>query len=254
MAFDSLSAFVAALRRAGELHTVTVEVDPYLEISEITDRVVKAGGPALFFERVRGSRFPVVTNQFGSERRMAMALGAKSLDDAASRIRKLLDLAAPPSSGQGFSKLLSLAPLANLFPRTVETGSCQDVVLDEPDVTQLPVLTTWPLDAGPFITLPLVITADPRNGRRNIGLYRMQVYGPRETAMHWQRHKQGRAHAAAWGNRVPVAVAIGACGTEGISVPNTPNDRVLHEGAVLSEGSIDHVSGDARVVEVYLGR
>lgn len=211
MAFDSLAAFVDALRRAGELHTVSVPVDPYLEIAAITDRIVKAGGPALLFENVRGSAFPVLTNQFGTQRRMAMALGAHTLDEAAQRVRSLVDLSPPgPSMLERLGKLLSLAPLAKALPKTVERGSAQDVVLGEPDLTALPVLTTWPLDAGPFITLPLVITKDPRTNRPNVGMYRMQVYNARETGMHWQRHKQGRAHADAWGERIPVAVAIGA--------------------------------------------
>jgi 4-hydroxy-3-polyprenylbenzoate decarboxylase len=210
MTYESLGDFVAALERAGQLHRIETEVDPRLEISEITGRVVKRGGPALLFTNVRGSQFPVLTNQFGSRRRMAMALGTGTLDEAGDRIRKLLDMSMPQSAMEKIGKLLSLAPLAAALPKTVSSGSCQDVVIDKPDLTKLPVLTTWPMDAGPFITLPLVVTKDPQNGRFNVGMYRMQVYGPNETAMHWQRHKQGRAHAAAWGDRVPVAVAIGS--------------------------------------------
>jgi 4-hydroxy-3-polyprenylbenzoate decarboxylase len=210
MVFDSLGAFVDALERAGELHRITAEVDPHLEIAEITCRTVKAGGPALLFTNVRNSAFPVLTNQFGTHRRMAMALGVKNLDEAGDRVRGLLDLSLPESALDKIGKLLSLAPLASALPKTVGSGACQEIVEEDPDLTRLPVLTTWPLDAGPFITLPLVITCDPRTGRPNVGMYRMQVYGPRETAMHWQRHKHGRAHAAAWGDRTPVAVAIGA--------------------------------------------
>jgi 4-hydroxy-3-polyprenylbenzoate decarboxylase len=209
MAFDSLRAFVQALDRAGELHRVDAAVDARLEIGEISNRVVKAGGPALLFTNVKGSRFPVLTNQFGTQRRMAMALGAKTLDEVASRISALLDLSIPTSPMERIGKLLSLAPLASAIPKTVTTGSCQDVVMREPDVTALPVLTTWPLDAGPFITLPLVITKDPKTRQNNVGMYRMQIYNARETGMHWQRHKHGRSHAQAWGDRVPVAVAIG---------------------------------------------
>jgi len=210
MAYDSLRAFVDALDRAGQLHRIDAAVDPRLEISEISDRVVKAGGPALLFTNVKGSRFPVLTNQFGTHARMALALGARSLEDVASRIRSMMDFSIPQSGMERLGKLLSLAPLAAAIPKTVGSGSCQDVVLEQPDLTRLPVLTTWPLDAGPFITLPLVITKDPKTGRNNVGMYRMQVYNERETGMHWQRHKQGRAHAQAWGDRVPVAVAIGA--------------------------------------------
>ncbi len=136
MAFDSLQAFVNALERAGQLHRIDAAVDPRFEISEITNRVVKAGGPALLFTRVKGSRFPVLTNQFGTQLRMAMALGARTLDEAAERIRGMLDLSIPRSKGERINKLLSLAPLAMAFPRTAQQGSCQDVVVDEPDLTQ----------------------------------------------------------------------------------------------------------------------
>jgi len=210
MPYDSLRDFVEALDRAGQLHRIESEVDPKLEISEITNRVVKRGGPALLFPNVRGSQFPVLTNQFGTRRRMAMALDVSTLDEAGDRIRKLLDLSLPESAMEKIGKLLALAPLGAALPKTVSSGSCQDVVMDKPDLTQLPVLTTWPMDAGPFITLPLVVTKDPKSGRFNVGMYRMQVYGATETAMHWQRHKQGKAHARAWGDRIPVAVAIGS--------------------------------------------
>ncbi len=210
MPYESLQDFVAALRAAGELHVVEAPVDPRLEIAEITDRVVKAGGPALLFTRVKGARFPVLTNQFGSRRRMAMALGVSSLDEAGDRLRRLLDLSPPGDSWREKLRALArLAPFAAAIPKRVRSGACREVVMREPDLRALPILTTWPLDAGPFITLPLVITTDPRTGHPNVGMYRMQVFGPRETGMHWQRHKQGRAHAAAWGRRVPVAVAIG---------------------------------------------
>ncbi|HEY1866913.1 MAG TPA: menaquinone biosynthesis decarboxylase [Candidatus Cybelea sp.] len=210
MPFTSLSDFIDALRRAGELHVVRAGVDPHLEISEITDRVVKEGGPALLFRNVKGSEYPVLTNQFGSRRRMAMALDATDLDEAGARIAKLIDFTPPGQSLAGKLRgALALAPLANALPKRVREGHVHDVVMEQPDLTQLPVLTTWPLDAGPFITLPLVITKDPRSQRFNVGMYRMQVYNATETAMHWQRHKHGRAHADAWGSKVPVAVAIG---------------------------------------------
>ncbi len=165
MPFDSLRAFVDALRRAGEVHTIAAQVDPRLEIAEITDRVVKAGGPALLFENVKGSKFPVLTNQFGSERRMAMAFDARALDHVAARLRALLDLSPPGGSwSEKFDALKRFAPLANAIPKTVRDAACQEVVIRDPDLRKLPVLTTWPLDGGPFITLPLVITNDPRNG------------------------------------------------------------------------------------------
>jgi 4-hydroxy-3-polyprenylbenzoate decarboxylase len=211
MPFDSLRSYVDALRRSGELHVVSAQTDPYLEIAEITDRVVKAGGPALLFENVKGSKFPVLTNQFGSQRRMAMAFDAERLDEVAARLRALLDLSPPDASlASKLGALKRFAPLANAIPKIVRDGSVQEVVIRDPDLRKLPVLTTWPMDGGPFITLPLVITSDPRTHRPNVGMYRMQVYNERETGMHWQRHKQGRAHADAWGEKIPVAVAIGS--------------------------------------------
>lgn len=211
MPFASLGEFIDALRKAGELHVVSAPVDPHLEIAEIADRVVKAGGPALLFTKVRGSEFPVLVNQFGSQRRIAMALGAATLDEVGARVRGLIDIAPPSGSLAGKLRgALSLAPLANAIPKRVRSGSVQEIVETAPDLTKLPVLTTWPLDAGPFITLPLVITSDPRTKRLNVGMYRMQVFGATETAMHWQRHKHGRAHADAWGAKVPAAVAIGS--------------------------------------------
>jgi 4-hydroxy-3-polyprenylbenzoate decarboxylase len=210
MPYASLGEFIAALRKSGELHEVGASVDPRLEMAEITDRVVKAGGPALLFSNVRGSEFPVLTNQFGTHSRMAMALDASRLDEVGERIRRLIDVAPAGASFLGKVRgALRLAPFANAVPKVLRGGAVSQVVTREPDLTKLPVLTTWPLDAGPFITLPLVITRDPRTNRFNVGMYRMQVFGPTETAMHWQRHKHGRAHADAWGAKVPVAVAIG---------------------------------------------
>lgn len=210
MPFTSLSDFIDALRRAGELHTVRAGVDPHLEISEITDRVVKEGGPALLFRSVKNSEYPVLTNQFGTRRRMAMALGAEDLDEVGARIAKLIDLSPPgPTLAGKLRGAMRLAPLTNALPKIVREGRVHEVVMEQPDLTKFPVLTTWPLDAGPFITLPLVITKDPRTQRFNVGMYRMQVYNATETAMHWQRHKHGRAHSDAWGSRIPVAVAIG---------------------------------------------
>ncbi|HEY0615239.1 MAG TPA: menaquinone biosynthesis decarboxylase [Candidatus Elarobacter sp.] len=210
MAYDSLGAFVRALRDAGELATIEAAVDPRLEIAEITDRVVKAGGPALLFRAVRGSRFPVLTNQFGTERRTALAFGATSLHEVEERLRRTIDLALPPTLGGKLGRLASLAAAgASAIPRRVASAPSQEIVIDPPDLTQLPVLTTWPLDGGPFITLPLVFTRDPETRRPNVGMYRVQVYDARTAGMHWQRHKQGRAHAERWGARIPVAVAIG---------------------------------------------
>ena len=239
MAFDSLGQFVVALRRADELREVRARVDPRLEIAEITDRVVKAGGPALLFSNVAGSKFAVLTNQFGTERRMAMAFGAKSLEEVADRLRGMLDLSVPHSAGGRLEKFLKFGSMALALPLTVTSAPVQEVVETEPDLRKLPILTTWPLDGGPFITLPLVFTKDPRSGTQNVGIYRMQVYDERTTAMHWQRHKQGRAHAAAWGRNVPVAVAIGAdpAITYAATAPLPPIvDEILFAGFLRGRG------------------
>jgi 4-hydroxy-3-polyprenylbenzoate decarboxylase len=212
MAFDSLGEYVAALRRAGELSEIRTRVSAHLEISEITDRVVKAGGPALLFTDVEGSPYPVLTNQFGSEKRMAMAFGARSLDELANRVRNAVVPNVPESTGARIAKLFSVGSAAFAIPRTVTDAPVQEVVEmgDDVDLTKLPVLTTWPLDGGPFFTLPLVFTKDPVSGTQNVGMYRMQRYDRNSTGMHWQKHKQGRAHAAKWGRKVPVAVVVGS--------------------------------------------
>ncbi len=210
MAFDSLGQFVAALRRGGELAEIGARVDPRLEIAEITDRVVKAGGPALLFTDVAGSRFPVLTNQFGTERRMALAFGAKSLDEVAQRVRNAVKLGFPHTLDARIAKAVSVGSAAFALPHTVTGAPVHEVVEHDVDLHALPVLTTWPLDGGPFVTLPLVFTKDPESGLQNVGMYRMQRYDRTTMGMHWQKHKQGRAHAAKWGRRVPVAVAIGA--------------------------------------------
>jgi len=210
MPYDSLREFVHALRSAGELLEIAAPVDRYLEIAEISDRVVKAGGPALLFTNVKDSTYPVLTNQFGSERRIAMALGSTTLAGVERRLRKMIDLALPKTLESAVSKLLSLSSLRGAIPRNVGDAPVQEVIDDDPDLGTLPVLTTWPHDGGPFITLPLVITKNPRTGLQNIGIYRMQVYDRATAGMHWQRHKHGRAHAQEWGSKIPVAVAIGA--------------------------------------------
>jgi 4-hydroxy-3-polyprenylbenzoate decarboxylase len=207
--YDSLGEFIDALRRAGELREIGARVSPRLEIAEITDRVVKAGGPALLFTDVEGSAYPVLTNQFGTQRRMAMAFDAERLADVAQRVRRLLDVRLPQSKGEGLSRLFSLGTFAAAIPKTVTAAPVQEVVDESPDLGALPILQTWPGDAGRFITLPVVFTKDPQTGAQNAGMYRIQVYDGKTCAMHWQRHKHGRAQSRKWGSRVPVAVAIG---------------------------------------------
>jgi len=206
---------VDALRAAGELREVGVEVDPRLEITEIADRCVKSpgGGPALFFTNVRGSRFPLLINALGSKRRMALALGVRDLDDLTDKVTQLLGLLKPAPLVDRIGALFEARSLLGIGPRTVGSGACQEIVIegDDVDLNELPVITCWPMDAGPFITLPLVFTKNPETGVQNVGMYRMQIFDATSTGMHWQRHKHGREHqdASAGDARMPVAVAIG---------------------------------------------
>ncbi|MEW5899356.1 MAG: menaquinone biosynthesis decarboxylase [Bacillota bacterium] len=214
MAYQDLRQFIAALEEKGLLKRITAEVDAELEISEITDRISKAGGPALFFENVRGYPMPVVTNLFGSRERMRLALGGKDPDDIGRELEELLNPGELPVTFlEKLKALPRLAELASWLPRVVKTGPCKQVVLKEPSLRQIPVLKCWPGDGGPFITLPLVFTKDPETGRRNVGMYRMQVYDEKTTGMHWHIHKGGAEHLRKQQQKreiLPVAVAIGA--------------------------------------------
>jgi len=211
MALRDLREWIALLEREGELRRVSAEVDPHLEVTEIVDRTVKAGGPALLFEHPKGSQHPLLINQFGTERRMCLAFGVERLDDVAAKLADVLEMQPPEGLAAKVRGLRTLKSIADSRPKAVRRGACQEVVLrgDEVDLTTLPVMTCWPGDAGPFITLPAVITRDPRTGSRNVGMYRMQVLGPRSTAMHWQLHKDGRADFMFADGRLEVAVALG---------------------------------------------
>lgn len=220
MAFEDLRGFLRLLDKDGELVTVSHPVDPFLEITEVTDRAVKAGGPALLFDNPKGFAMPVLTNHLASHRRMQLALRVGSYEELEQKVRELISFEAP---GAGVMEKLralgKLKGLADLMPRSVKEGPCQEVVYrgEEVDLGRLPVLTCWPLDGGPFITLPLVFTRDPRSGRSNTGMYRLQVFDERTTGMHWHLHKDAAEHfraaegaPAQEGERFPVAVAIGA--------------------------------------------
>lgn len=194
MAYNSLAEFVQVLAQQGELKRITYPVKAELEISEIADRVMKNGGPALLFEDVVGKGIPVLINAFGSAKRMALALGVSDVEEIAREVEKLVQTK-PPKSFKDKLKLLSqLVRLAGIPPKVTKNGPCQEVVHREPDLNLLPVLTCWPGDAGPFITLPAVFSKDPAKGTRNVGLYRMQVYDARTTGMHWHLHKVGARH------------------------------------------------------------
>ena len=206
-----LREWIALLEREGELVRITAEVDPYLEMTEIVDRTVRAGGPALLFERPKGSAIPLLINQFGTEKRMCLAFGVERLDDIAEKLGDILEMQPPEGLAAKVRGLRTLKSIADSRPKVVKRGRSQELVLtgDDVDLGLLPVQTCWPGDAGPFITLPAVITRDPRNGQRNVGMYRLQVLGPRSTAMHWQIHKDGRADYLFTEGRMEVAVALG---------------------------------------------
>jgi 4-hydroxy-3-polyprenylbenzoate decarboxylase len=206
-----LREWIALLEREGELVRISAEVDPNLEITEIVDRSVKAGGPALLFEHPKGSQHPLLINQFGTERRMCLALGVDRLDEAGQKVGEILEMQPPEGIVEKAKGLMKLKSIADSRPKTVRSGSCQEVVLtgDDVNLDLLPIQTCWPGDAAPFITLPAVITHDPKTGTRNVGMYRMQKIDRRSTYMHWQIHKDGRMDYLATDGRLDVAVAIG---------------------------------------------
>ncbi|MHB8160629.1 MAG: menaquinone biosynthesis decarboxylase [Thermoleophilia bacterium] len=208
MALDDLRQFINALKQAGELVEIDEPVDPELEISEITDRVSKADGPALLFRNPKGSNMPVLINQFGSMKRMSMALGGADLDDIAEQLGGVLEMQVPQGIIAKVKALGKLKNLADSAPKIVKSGPCQDIVMKEPNLDELPILKTWPGDGGPFITLPVVFTKDPE-GRRNAGMYRLQKFDAETTGMHWHIHKDGAENFREAGDRIEVAVAIG---------------------------------------------
>ena len=216
MAIDDLREFVRILERNGELKRINFEVDPHLEITEFADRSVKTGGPALLFEKPKGAKFPLLINSFASMRRMELALGVDHIEDVSGRISEMHEMQKP----EGFLDKLKLLPklgeLNAMFPKSVASGPCKEVIRhDGFSLKEFPIQHCWPGDGGRFITLPLVFSKDPKTGKRNCGMYRMQVFDDRTTGMHWQKHKQGADHyrrlvAEGKQTRMPVAVAIGA--------------------------------------------
>ena len=215
MAYADLREFIRALERNDELKRITVEADPILEIAEFADRAVKRGGPALLFERPKGYPIPVLINSMASMRRMEIALEVGSVDEVARRISEYLEMRMPEGLIGKLKMLPKLAEMGAFFPKTVARGACQDIVRDGAfSLFDYPVLQCWPEDGGRFITLPLVFSKNPDTGKRNCGMYRMQIYDERTAGMHWQTHKQGAEHYRRLGHhgrtRMEVAVAIGS--------------------------------------------
>ena len=230
MSFKNLGEFINALEKKGELRRITAPVSARLEITEIADRVVKAGGPALLFENVSDSRFPLFINGFGSYERVRFALGVDSLDDVGDAITELTDLSRYVRFIDKLKSLPRFARLATIFPRTVSRAPCQEVE-EEPDLSSLPVLTCWPGDGGPFFTLPLVFTRDPDTGEQNAGMYRMQLFDRQTTGMHWHLHKDGREIYEKYrrrGGRMPVSVALG-CDPATIYAATAPLPKMIDE-------------------------
>jgi len=250
MALDNLRAFIDAIDAAGELTRVAPSVAVDKEMTEIADRCMKSpgGGPALLFAQPTlrsggASRYPVAVNLFGSERRMALALGVERLDDVGDRIAELLNLKVPETLMGKLAMLPRLAEVAKFPPKVTSRPPCQDTVLKgaEVDLGRFPVPVCWPEDGGPYITLPGVITRDPATGVRNVGMYRVQVLARNELAMHWQRHKVGAAHwrvMAQGGETMPVAIALGGdpASIYAASAPLPPSiDEFLFAGFLRGE-------------------
>jgi len=217
VAYRDLREFVSKLEKAGELKRIREEVDPVLEITEIAQRVTRAKGPALLFENPKASRYPVLINAFGSVKRMEMAFEVEKLDEVAGRIQGFLKMDSPQGLFDKIKMLPKLAELGSFFPKSAKSGVCKEVIKKGGDVNlaEFPILKCWPQDGGRFITFPLVFTKNPETGKRNVGMYRMQVYDQRTTGMHWQTQKHGaehfrRARAQNPEGRIPVSVAVGA--------------------------------------------
>ena len=204
-----LRDWIAMLRREGELVEITQEVDSYLEITEIADRALKGGGPALLCSNVKGSKIPLLINQFGTERRMLLALGRDEFDSIGDEIAELLDLKPPEGLKDKVQALRRLKGVADARPKVVRSGACQEVVWPEPDLDLLPIQFQWPNDGGPYMTLANVITKDPVTGGRNVGMYRLQKHSKNELGLHWQMHKDAAADHREGEGRMEVALALG---------------------------------------------
>ena len=242
LAYKDLRDWIGALDRAGELKRVRAEVNPILEVTEIADRVSKGtspepGGPALLFENLNGHPgSKLLINQFGSERRMQMALGVKSLDEIAGRIRELLNLKSPEGFLEKLKMLPMLADMGKFFPRMVQNAPCKEIIKKNNfSLLDFPVLKCWPQDGGRFITLPCVITRDPRTGKRNVGMYRMQVYDERTTGMHWQRQKVAAEH---YRERLRMGASEPRSGATGARGASSAVDIMARSsgGSMLAEG------------------
>jgi 4-hydroxy-3-polyprenylbenzoate decarboxylase len=216
MAYKNLEEFLDVLEKENELIRIKEYVNPHLEMAEITDRISKSkdGGKALLFENT-GYDFPVLMNAYGSEKKMCLALGVNDLNDTAKEIENLFQLLSSPKENiiEKLKLLPKLSQFASWMPKVISgRGECQQIIMSEPDITKLPVITCWPKDGGPFVTLPIIHTKDPNNHSRNVGMYRMQIFGPKLTGMHWHKHKVSAKHFNEYkklNQQMPIAVALG---------------------------------------------
>lgn len=230
MAYKDLQHYIRVLEEKNLLKRIKTEVDSNLEITEIADRVVKAGGPALLFERVKGSPYPVLINAFAGYERLNLSLEVNHVDDIADDILNFMDMSGYPGLSDKANSILGLSGLEFFTPIKVDKAPCQELV-EEPDLTKLPVLKCWPEDGGRFITLPLVITRDPETGMQNMGMYRLQVYDEKTTGMHWKKHKDGREIYEKYkktGGKMPVSVALG-CDPATICAATAPLPKMIDE-------------------------
>ena len=217
MSFKNLKEFIEFLESKNELRRISIEVDSELEISEITDRTIKNGGPALLFENVKGFEIPVITNIFGTHKRTAWALGVSDSSELTDKVRNILGMVqTPPKSMiEKLKTLKDIVGVAKTQPKTIKKAPCQEIINigDDIDLQSLPHIKCWPMDGGKYITLPLVISKDPDTHKRNVGIYRMQVFDATSAGMHWQTHKVGASHyrsgAKSGIEKLEVAVSIG---------------------------------------------
>ena len=259
MAFTNLREFLDLLEERDELRRIRVEVDPHLEITEIADRVMKAGGPALLFENVKGSDIPFAINLLGSPQRMAWALGMTEWSELERRLDDLLSMAMGPPPKSLFGKLQVLNEIikvGRIGPREVKSAPVHEVFdTANPSLADLPIPTCWPLDGGPYITFPLVLTHDPLTGKRNVGLYRLQKFDDRTLGMHWQLHKGGAEHwrrSKEERRRMEVAVAIGVDPTlmYAASAPLPPDIDELVFAGFLRGASVETVRAKTVNIQV----
>lgn len=252
----NLQEFISQLEKQRELKRVFAQVDPFLEITEIADRMSKTGGPALLFENVKGSKFPLLINAFGSYRRMQMALNCTSFGEIAGKIESLVKIQPPSRLSEKVKLLFTLKDIASFVPKKVKRAPCQDWAVTEGALLDaLPVMTCWPQDGGPYITLPIVITKDPETGVQNAGMYRLQKFGNAQTGMHWQYNKDGARHYRKFkeaGKRMEVAVALGGCPavTYAATAPLPPDVDEMMFAGFLEGRAIELVQ--AKTVDLFV--